>query len=430
MPPAEETNLNLRLMAALSVLAMSAMPGHAFAAKTCDVKHYGAKADGVSKDTAAIQKAIDDCAAAGGGKVVLAGAPMYVSGPLALKSHITLSIAAGTTLAGSEDHDDYPPVQELRGPGRRALLSSDDATDITINGGGTIDGRGQSWWPNRSAADKRPRLIVFRHSSHILMEDVTVQNSPSWQIVPFDSDDLTFRNMKILAPDRVSHNTDGIDPFSSSHVLIDHVTIDTGDDNVAIKSGQPNSPGGDAPSHDITIRDSTFLHGHGLSIGSEVAGGVYNVLAERVHFKGTGTGVRIKSNRDRGNVLKNLVYRDLSMEDVATPILISEFYPKIPEVIEAQTAGRLTPHFSDITIENLKATGAKQAAIIVGLPESPVAGLKLAHVHIEADKGAVVKYAHMNTQDVTVKAARGDAWTAGPDVSGLNVQGLNAQGAQ
>lgn len=409
----------VRSIAAGAILALATAPGSAFAAKTCDVRAYGARGDGASKDTIAIQKAIDDCAATGGGTVLLAGAPVFVSGPLALRSHIRLSIAAGTTLAGSEDHDDYAPVEELHEPGRRALLSSDDATDITIDGGGTIDGRGQSWWSDRSAANRRPRLIVFRRSSHILMENLTVQNSPSWQIVPYYSDDLTFRNMKIYAPDGVSHNTDGIDPFSSSHVLIDHVTIDTGDDNVAIKSGQPNSAGGDAPSHDITIRDSVFLHGHGLSVGSEVAGGVYNVLAERVHFKGTGTGVRIKSNRDRGNVLKNLVYRDLTMEGVGTPILISEFYPKIPDAIETEAVGRLTPHFSDITIDNLTATGAKQAAVIVGLPESPVSALTLSHVRIDADKGAVVKYAHMAIQDLKVTTTHGRAYLVGPDVQGL-----------
>lgn len=413
--------MKIRSMAALAVLALSTLPAHA-ADKLCDVKQYGAKGDGVAKDTAAIQKAIDDCAAAGGGTVVLAGAPLFVSGPLALKSHVTLSIAAGTTLAGSEDHEDYALVDELRQPGRRALLSSDDATGITINGGGTIDGRGQSWWSDRSPANRRPRLIVFRHSDHILMENITVQNSPSWQIVPYYSHDLVFRNMRVLAPDRESHNTDGIDPFSSSQILIDHVTIDTGDDNVAIKSGQPDSPGGDEASHDITIRDSIFLHGHGLSIGSEVAGGVYNVLAERVHFKGTGTGVRIKSNRDRGNVLKNLVYRDLTMEGVGTPILISEFYPKIPSVIDAEPVGRLTPHFSDITIENLTATGAKQAAVIVGLPESPITALTLRRVHIQSEQAAQIQYAHMTIDDVTIKAARGAGILVGPDVEGLGAR--------
>jgi polygalacturonase len=414
--------MNVRLCAALPLLVLCVLPRFALAEKVCDVSAYGATGDGVTKDTAAIQKAIDACSAAGGGSVVLARAPMYVSGPLTLRSNINLSIAAGTTLAGSEDHDDYPPNQELGRASRTSLLTSDNAHDITISGGGTIDGRGHSWWPDRSPANKRPHLIVFRHSKRILMENVTVQNSPSWQIVPYYSEHLTFRNMKVYAPEGISHNTDGIDPFSSSHVLIEHVTIDTGDDNVAIKSGQPGSPGGDAPSHDITIRDSTFLHGHGLSIGSEVAGGVYNVLAERVHFKGTGTGVRIKSNRDRGNVLKNLVYRDLTMEDVATPILISAFYPRIPDVIDAQAPGRLTPRFSDITIENLSATGAKQAAVILGLPEAPVTALRLSNVHIEANKGAVIKYAHMTTQDLKVKAAQGESFLVGADVKGLNTE--------
>jgi hypothetical protein len=107
------------------------------------------------------------------------------------------------------------------------------------------------------------------------------------------------------------------------------------------------------------------------------------------------------------------------MEDVGTPILISEFYPKIPDVIDAQPVGRLTPRFSDITIENLEATGAKQAALIVGLPESPVTALTLRRVHIEAEKGAVDKYAHMTATDFTVRAAQGGTYLIGPDVQGL-----------
>ena len=401
-----------------TLAAGMALPGAFAQAQTvCDVHAYGAKGDGTSLDTSAIQKAIDDCAGKGGGTVEIAGSPVFVSAPLVLKSNITLKIATGTTLAATSDHDAFPERDELHERGRQPFLSAADAANITIDGGGVIDGHGESWWPHREEGYTRPRLVVFYRCKHVRMEDVTVQNSAMWQIVPYYSDDLVFRNMKVLAP-TTSHNTDGIDPFSSSHIVIDHVLIDTGDDNIAIKSGQPNSPGPDAPSHDITITDCTFLHGHGLSIGSEVSGGVQHVRAERIHFKGTGTGVRIKSNRDRGNDIGSLTYRDLTMEDVQTPILISEFYPKIPTSIEAAPVTRLTPHFHDITIENLEATGARDAAVIVGLPESPVRNLKLTNVHIRAKKGATIQYADVASKDFTVHAEQGPPITTGPGVHG------------
>jgi polygalacturonase len=382
----------------------------------CNVKQYGAKGDGSSKDTGAIQKAIDDCADGGGGTVVLDGAPVYITAPILLKSHITLSIAVGTTLVGSTDHDDYPDKEEFKDHGKQALLTATSAEDITIDGGGVIDGRGESWWQTPLAP--RPRLIVFDHCKHIQMQNITVQNSPMWQIVPYYSDDLTFRNMKVLAPQH-SHNTDGIDPFSSTNIIIDHVTIDTGDDNVAIKSGQPGSPGPDAPSRNIVITDDTFLHGHGLSIGSEIVGGVQNVRAERITFKSTDQGIRVKSNRDRGNAdIGNFIFRDITMEDVNTPILISEFYPKVPNTVTTDKVTRLTPFFHDITIENVTATGARQTAMIVGLPESPIRNLKLINVHLSGIMGATVQYADITARDFTVKADKGESIQIGADVHG------------
>ena len=152
-----------------------------------------------------------------------------------------------------------------------------------------------------------------------------------------------------------SPNTDAVDPFSSSNITIDHLYADVGDDDIAIKSGAITSPGGDLLSKNIHITDTTFLHGHGLSVGSEIAGGMQNLVAERIHFNGTANGIRVKANRDRGNDVGHLVFRDIDMKDVKTPILISEYYPKaLPEGdVAPAPVTHLTPLFHDISIENL-----------------------------------------------------------------------------
>ena len=408
--------VSFRILAAIFFASLAVCGTLAHAARVCDVTTYGAKGNGVTKDTHAIQSAIDACATKGGGTVRLASGT-FLTGPIVLKSHITLEVDAGATLLGSQDKADYPQVQELRETALQPLVSATNAEHIAIRGGGTIDGNGKPWWDavyahragSNFVAAMRPRLILFDHCKHVLIENMTIQNSASWQVVPYYSDDVVIRNGKILAPAR-SPNTDGIDPFSSSHVKISHMTIDTGDDNIAIKSGQPNSPGPDAPSTDITITDCTFLHGHGMSMGSEIAGGVQRVRARRIHFQGTASGVRIKSNRDRGGNIGNFDFRDLTMEDVATPILITEYYPRIPQHDTAQPVTRLTPHFHDIRIGNLKATGAKDAGVIVGLPESPITTVTLSHVQIAAQKGMTVGDATVTAHDFSVTAAAGDPY--------------------
>ncbi len=260
----------------------------------------------------------------------------------------------------------------------------------------------------------RPMGIVFDHTKHVHMEDITVQNSGFWQIVPYYADDLTFRNIRILAPK--SPNTDAIDPFSSSNIVIDHVFSSVGDDNIAIKSGAINSPGPDAPSKNITITDCTFENGHGLSIGSEIAGGAQNIHAERIHFKGTDQGIRIKANRDRGADVSNISFKDIDMVDVKTAILISEYYPKtFPEGdVTAAPVTRLTPEFHNIVIENVKATGSKMAGVIVGLPEAPVKDIVLRNVDLEAQTGMRIAYANVTFDHVSVKAAEGQAIEVAP----------------
>jgi polygalacturonase len=401
----------------LAAAAALAIPASALGSSVnCDPRKYGAKGDGVSKDTVAIQAAIDACERQGGGTVQLI-AGTYLSGPIVLKSDIIFLLDKRATLLGSSDHADYPAKTEFREPGLQSLVSATDASNVSITGEGVIDGAGETWWEMARAVKNagvmgsdhpRPRLVVFDHCKHVLVEGVTIQNSPMWQLVPYYSDDVIIRNIKVLAPAR-SPNTDAVDPFSSSHVVIDHVFADVGDDDVAIKSGAIGSQGPDAPSRDITITDCTFLHGHGLSIGSEIAGGAMNIRAERIHFEGTDNGIRVKANRDRGNDVGPLLFRDIDMKDVKNALIISEYYPKVmpPDSELPQPVTRLTPHFHDITLENVTATGSASAGAIVGLPEAPVLGVTLRNLKISAEHGLTIGYAEVSESGVEVKASEG-----------------------
>jgi len=386
---------------------------------TCDPRTFGAKGDGVTKDTQAIQSAIDACAAKGGGIVRLT-AGTYVSAPIVLKSNIDFHLDKGATLLGSPNHADYPPQTEFHLPDLQPLVGAIGATNIAITGEGTIDGNGESWWKEaRGVKDHgilgvgkpRPKLIILDHCKHVRVEGVSIKNSPMWQLVPYYSDDVVIKKIRVTAPPDAP-NTDAVDPFSSSNIVIDHLYADTGDDDIAIKSGPINSPGPDDPSKNIVIRDCTFLHGHGLSVGSELSGGAQNILAERIHFDGTDNGIRVKANRDRGNDVGNFVFRDIDMKNVKIAVLISEYYPKVmpPDNEAPQAVGRLTPHFHDIVLENVTATGSGTAGVIVGLPESPVLGV---------EKGLSIGYAEVTGSGVTVTAATGDAITkmAGAKVS-------------
>jgi len=408
----------LPLTSLLFLLVLAAAPAGALGSAVCDPRAHGAKGDGVTKDTAAIQAAIDECEQRGGGTVrLIAGA--YLSAPIVLKSNIALRLDKGATLLGSSDHGDYPAKTEFRLPGLQSLVSATNATNIAITGEGVIDGAGESWWQMARAVKNagvlgsghpRPKLILFDHCKHVRVEGVTIRNSPMWQLVLYYTDGAVIRNIRILAPPDAP-NTDAIDPFSSSHVVISHVFADVGDDNIAIKSGAINSPGPDDPSRDITISDCTFLHGHGLSIGSELAGGARNIRAERIRFEGTDNGIRVKANRDRGNDVSHLSFRDIEMKDVKYALILSEYYPKIlpPATETAQPVTRLTPHFHDIVLKNVTATGSESAGAIVGLPEAPIAGVVLRNVKIAAKTGLTIAYAGVTGERVTVQAGSGEA---------------------
>jgi polygalacturonase len=413
----------MRAAFALAPLCCPAGPALAAPAsgKICEVRALGAKGDGRTKDTAALQRAIDQCAQGEGGTVHFAPGT-YVSAPLDLKSHVRLSLDKGATLLGSPEMEDFPIRADATWR-RISLIHADKVTDISITGEGTIDGNGKIWWDAKAQRPKgepevpRPLLIDLTNSKQILIEGVTIQNSPMYNITTFLCDGLTVRNVTILNPGVGAPNTDGVDPFSTSHVLIEHTMIDTGDDNVAIKSGLVERGEPNVPSTDIVIRDCTFRAGHGLSIGSETAGGVRNVTVERVSFHGTRQGIRIKSARGRGNDIGNFTYRDITMEGVETPIEITEYYTGMVKDDPGQPMAEHTPRFHDIVIENVTATGAKRAGVVMGLPESPIKNLVLKNVYIDAQAGMTMQYAQVVADGLVITPAAGEAITRGPGVT-------------
>lgn len=383
---------------------------------TCNPRAYGAKGNGTTTDTAAIQHAINACEAKGGGTVLLTPGT-YLSGPIVLKSNITLKLDKGATLLGSPDFNDYPQITEFRAPGRQALVSADNADNVSIIGQGVINGNGYGWWKAaRKVHDAgvmgnsftRPRGVVFNHCRHVLIEGVTIENSGMWQVVPYYSNYVTIRNVRILAPQHAP-NTDAIDPFSVQHMLIEHVFANVGDDDIAIKSGMPKSSN-NRPSKWITIKDCTFLHGHGLSVGSEIAGGAQHIYADNITMDGTDNGIRVKANRDRGNGVSDLVFKNFHLKNVKNALIISEYYPKIypPTPNKAEPVTRLTPHFHNITVENFIAIGSKNAGAIAGLPEAPVRDVVLKNVKIDAQHGMVISNAQVAATHFVVHATQGE----------------------
>ncbi len=363
-------------------------------AKVFDVRQFGAKGDGKTLDTAAIQKALDDCGKSGGGIVRLAPGT-YLSQPIFLRSNTTLLLDAGATLLATDEPKDF----ERAGGGKfLSFINAEKLTNVAITGHGVIDGAGARWWiPAEEARRKqpgytlpRPRLVTFTGCKDVKVVGVTLRNSPSFHLVPADCEDVTITGVTIAAP-ADSPNTDGIDPAACQRVLISHCRIDVGDDNIAIKSGHADPAHPDAACADIRIHDCTFLRGHGLSIGSETVGGVRNVDVQRCSFDGTHYGLRIKSPRGRGGVVENIRYSDIVMTNVDSAITITTYYPKVPKEDAAQPVTAGTPRFRDIQIRNLTATCPRDAGLIVGLPESLVSGVMLENVHLTAKSGLTIR---------------------------------------
>ncbi len=376
----------------------------------CNVKSFGAVGNDTTKDTAAIQKAINSCASAGGGTVEVPPGT-YLSAPLFLKSNITLQVDAGATLDASKTLSDYtiPTGVTVKEP-VLAFINGYQLNNVGITGTGLINGEGSVWWPTGKAAHDRPRLIELAYATTVTVTGIHLENAGSMHLFFFGSSNISVSNVTITAPSS-SPNTDGID-FSYSHdAVVNGCNIDTGDDDVAIVSGISESSAPQLGAAHITVENCHFQNGHGLSIGSGTTGGVTNITVSNITFNGTANGLRIKSDRTVGGEVSFVTYTGITMTNVKHPILITGYYPTIPASDTPQPVTNTTPYYHDITINNLTATGASDAGTIVGVPEKPLTAIKLNAVKISAKTGVIVRNATVTvTGGTTITVSSGSAY--------------------
>ena len=374
---------------------------------TLNVRDFGARGDGETEDTAMLQAAILCCPE--GGRVLIPPGE-YVTGPLFLKSHMTLEVADGAVLQLLTDRHRFPilpgdnPTTDGKGEvllgmfegcatdGFAAALTGIDLTDVAVIGEGVIDGRAQEsdWWerPKEIRIACRGNLLYTQRCSEMLVQGLTFINSPCWNLHPAFSENLDFIDIKVKAP-WDSPNTDGFDPESCRHVRLLGAEISVGDDCIAIKSGKIDlGRKYKQPCEDLEIGWCALLDGHGgVTVGSEMAGGVKRVRAHHCYMKGNDRALRIKTRRDRGRdgVIDDILFRDIRMDGVKMPLVVNSFYfcdadgkSERVQSREKQPVDETTPEIGTVCFERVEADGCKACAVYaMGLPEKPMAHLKL-----------------------------------------------------
>lgn len=393
-----------------------------------NLKEAGADATGQKVCTEVIAKSIMELSSQGGGELYLP-AGQYLSGPIELKSNITLNVAEGAILKFTDDFDDYLPMIDSRWEGVRVKtfksnIYAHNAENITLKGRGLIDGNGKKWWDlwwrikggeqtntkweeifaqeNDSLVKHnlyiqkmghflRPPLFMPYDCSNVRVEGLTFQNPPFWTIMPVFSENVTIDGITIINPDD-SPNTDGIDPSSCKNVRISNCHISVGDDCIVIKSGRDDDGRAAAhPTENIAITNCTMLDGHGgVVIGSEMSGSVRRVSISNCVFQGTDRGIRIKTMRGRGGVVEDIRVSNIVMYDIVKQgVMLNMHYHETPEAPVSET----TPAIRNVFISNIRINKAKQAVAIFGLTERDASNVTFNDVYANAETGIYGDYA-------------------------------------
>ena len=416
---------------------------------TVNILDYGAVPDGITLNTEAINKAMADLSAKGGG-VVLVPSGYWLTGPIELKSGVNLHLAKNALLSFTADASAYPliedntdghPVVSVQSP-----ISGEGLENVAITGHGILDGNGDAWRPvkkvkmtegewkaklasggvlssdgsvwhpdqatkeaeeshmSRSLSGGktledfepvkrllRPNLLLVRNSKKVLFEGVTFQNSPGWCVHPELIEDLTIRNVYIKNPD-YAQNGDGLDVESCKNVLIESNRLDVGDDGICIKSGKDEAgrKRGKA-TENVIVRDNIVYKGHGgFTIGSEMSGGVHNVFVYDCTFIGTDIGLRFKTTRGRGGVVDNIFIRNINMKDIVNDAVSFDMYYFTKPGAPVPPVTEQTPQFKDFFIDNIVCDGAKTGLLIRGLPEMAIQNIHFSDMVVRAQEGAAL----------------------------------------
>ncbi|MBB6144077.1 hypothetical protein HNQ77_002029 [Silvibacterium bohemicum] len=416
----------LKRTAAGAALAAESLlsPARSFAQRaghTVNPRSFGAKGDGQTKDTAALQQAIDSCAAAGGGTVLIP-AGTYVTGTLVLRGNITFEMQAGATILGSTNADDYtlpPEIAALHGAqGGKHLIFAYRADNLTIRGPGVIDGHSSAFLAMTGRPQPKPEdlwkdVIAFERArtvrispmvelvycNNLRVENVTLQNAAGWTLRPVGCNSVTIEGVKIRNPIDAS-NSDGIDPSCCQDVLINNCDIVTGDDAICVKSY--NQYGTNTVCRNVTVTNCKLRTCcNGLKLGNEGPAAFENIVFKdcEVYSGDVPLNERVIAGIDiemsEHAYVDGVTVSNITMSNVRTPIFVR---------LQGQNGHNPRPaegSLRNIHISGIKATGASLTSTITGSPGAMIEQISLSNIQISTDEPGKEEWAHADVPEKT-----------------------------
>jgi|SRR5579864_4984770 len=381
-----------------------------------DILKYGAQPN--ANSSRAIAQAIDACSSAGGGRVVIPRG-VFLTGPIHLKTNVNLHLSEGATLKFSTDRKDFPTVftrfEGVECMNYSPLIYAFEQSNIAVTGPGTLDGQAnrENWWVSKTKGqddrvrlfdmaaknlpvservfgqghDLRPNFIQPYRCQNVLIEGVTILNSPMWEIHPVLSNNVTVRDVSISTH---GPNNDGCDPECCRDVHISGCTFDTGDDCIAIKAGRDHDGRRvNTPCENLVIENCTMKDGHGgVSLGSEVSGGIRNVIVRDCQMSSPNLdrALRIKTNSYRGGVIENIAFHNVTVGVVKNDVIQLDYY------YDKDPGGPYPPVFRNIDIGEVTSQKAVYALNFRGYPSDPIVDVRVSHCRFNnASKGDLIE---------------------------------------